>query len=359
MLRKKATTLAELAAAAGVSLMSASRAVNLQPGVSRETRETLLKLAAEMGYVAHRGAQKMSGGRSRVIGLLAAELDNPFNSGLVSGAVRAAAVAGHEVLIYSLVDYDRRPAGNVLQLLQQFTDGVIAVLPYQFGFVEGLAAARLPVITIDNHREHANYPSIAADSYGGARGAMQHLAGLGHRRIAFITGDEQLGSARDRHTAYNDAVAVLQLDRDPKLVFRGDFTARGGREAGQKILALKNRPTAVFACNDLSALGAMSVLQAAGVRVPQDMSIVGFDDLPAAVQVHPALTTVRQPIAEMGRAAVNTLLAVISGLEVASPQISLPTELVTRESTAQAHKALLPAARGVPAPSPRAKASAR
>lgn len=334
MIKKNAPTLAELAAAAGVSTMSASRAVNLQPGVSRETRGAILKLAAEMGYVANRSAQKLSGGRSRVIGLLAADLDNPFISALVSGAVRAASVAGNEVLIYSLVGNDRRPTANVLQLLQQFTDGVIAVLPYQFGFVEGLTAARLPVITIDHHREHAEFPSIAADNYGGARSAMQHLAALGHRRIAFITGEVQLGSAQDRHRAYNDAVAILRLERDPALVLRGDHTARGGREAAQKLMAMKDRPTAVFASNDLSAIGAMSVLQAAGLRVPEDISIVGFDDLPAASQLHPALTTVRQPIAEMGRAAVNTLLAVIAGLEVATPQVTLPTELVVRESTA-------------------------
>ena len=334
MIKKNAPTLAELAAAAGVSTMSASRAVNLQPGVSRETREAILKLAAEMGYVPNRSAQKLSGGRTRVIGLLAADLDNTFISALVSGAVRAASATGHEVLIYSLVGNDRRPTTNVLQLLQQFTDGVIAVLPYQYGFVEGLAAARLPVITIDHHREHAEFPSIAADSYGGARGAMQHLAALGHRRIAFITGEEQLGSAQDRHRAYDDAVAILRLERDPTLVLRGDYTARGGREAGKKLLKMKDRPTAVFAGNDLSAIGAMSVLQSAGLRVPEDISIVGFDDLPAASQVHPALTTVRQPIAEMGRAAVNTLLAVIAGLEVATPQVALPTELVVRKSTA-------------------------
>jgi LacI family transcriptional regulator len=332
-MKRSLPTLAELAAAAGVSTMSASRAVNLQPGVSRETREVILKLAAEMGYVANRSAQKLSGGRSRVIGLLTAELDNSFISALVSGAVRAAAVAGHEVLIYSLVANDRRPTGNVLQLLQQFTDGVIAVLPYQFGFVEGLTAAKVPVITIDHHREHAEFPSIAADSYDGARSAMAHLAGLGHRRIAFITGDEQMGSARDRHRAYDDAVGILNLDRDAKLVLAGDYSSRGGQEAAHKLLALKTRPSAIFAANDISALGAMQVLQAAGLRIPEDISIVGFDDLPGATQVHPTLTTVRQPIAEMGRAAVNTLLTVIAGLDVASPQITLPTELVVRGST--------------------------
>ncbi|WP_077037635.1 substrate-binding domain-containing protein [Pelomonas sp. KK5] len=220
----------------------------------------------------------------------------------------------------------------MLQLLQQFTDGVIAVLPYQFGFVEGLTAAHLPVITIDHHREHAEFPSIAADNYGGARAAMQHLATLGHRRIAFISGEEQLGSAQDRHRAYDDAVAILRLERDPALVLRGDHTAPGGRDAAQKLMAMKDRPTAVFASNDLSAICAMPALLAAGLRVPDDISIVGFDDLPAASQLHPALTTVRQPIAEMGRAAVNTLLAVIAGLEVAARQVTLPTELVVRGS---------------------------
>lgn len=334
MTKKNSPTLAELASAAGVSMMSASRAVNLQPGVSRATRENILKLAAEIGYVANRSAQKLSGGNSRVIGLLTADLNNPYISSLVSGAVRAASVAGNEVLIYSLVDYEQRPTVNVLQLLQQFTDGVIALLPYQFGFVESLTAARLPVITIDQHHEHAEFPSIAADNYGGARSAMEHLAALGHRRVAFITGEEKLGSAQDRHRAYDDAVAIHQFDRDSALVLRGDHTARGGREAALKLLEMKHRPTAVFASNDLSALGAMSALQAAGLRVPADISIIGFDDLPAVSQVHPALTTVRQPISEMGRAAVNTLLAVIAGLEVATPQVTLPTELVIRESTA-------------------------
>ncbi len=331
---KNATTLTEVAAAAGVSAMTASRAINQQPGVSRETRDAILKLAAEMGYAAHRSAHKLSTGPSRVIGLLAAELDNPFISALVSGAVRAAAVAGYEVLIYSLVDHAVRPAGNVLQLLQQFTAGVIAVMPYQFGFIEKLSAARHPVITIDHHSEHAEFPSIAADSYGGARSAMQHLADLGHRRIVFITGQEQLGSAQDRHRAYDDSVMMFGLDPDPKLVIRGDYSLRGGREAGQRFLALRNKATAVFASNDMSAFGLMSVVQSAGLRVPDDVSIVGFDDLPAAVHVHPNLTTVRQPIAEMGRAAVNTLLALIAGLDAAAPQISLPTSLVIRQSTA-------------------------
>ncbi|BDT69988.1 HTH-type transcriptional repressor CytR [Comamonadaceae bacterium OS-1] len=339
---KTTPTLAEIATAAGVSTMTASRAINDQPGVSRSTRDAILKLAHNMGYVANRSAQKLSGGRSRVIGLLASDLGNAFTSSLVSGAVQAVAAAGNEVLIYSLLDRAQRPNDNVLQLLQQFTDGVIAILPYQFGFVESLSAAQVPVVTIDQHTEHAEFPSIAADSYGGARSAMQHLAELGHRRIAFITGDERMNSARDRHRAYDDAVAILGLERDPALVLPGDYSLGSGRAAAQQLLALPVRPTALFAANDLSAFGAMSVLQTAGLRVPQDMSVVGFDDLEAASLVHPGLTTVRQPINEMGRAAANTLLALIAGLNVATQQVSLPTELVVRASTAVCKRVVKP-----------------
>lgn len=331
---KTSPTLAEIAAAAGVSSMTASRAMNNQPGVSRSTRDAILKLANDMGYVANRSAQKLSGGRSRVIGLLAAEMDGAFTGALVSAAVRAVAAVGYEALIYSLTDRAQRPNDSVLQLLQQVSDGVIAILPYQFGYVEALSAAQVPVVTIDQHTEHAEFPSIASDSYGGARSAMLHLAELGHQRIAFITGDERMNSARDRHRAFDDAVAILGLDRDPALVLRGDYSLGSGREAAQQLLALPVRPTALFASNDLSAFGAMSVLQSAGLRVPHDISVVGFDDLEAASLVHPGLTTVRQPMAEMGRAAANTLLALIAGLDVATQQVSLPTELVVRASTA-------------------------
>lgn len=326
-------TLAELAAAAGVSAMTASRALNDQRGVSRQTRDRIVKLASEMGYVTNRVAQKLSSGQSRVIGVLADHLDNPFISSLVTGVVRAAAAAGNEVLIYSLVDHEKRPTANVLKLLQQFTDGVVALLPYEFGYVQALTQGRNPVITIDNPREHSEFPSVAADSYGGARKAMSHLAELGHKRIAFVGGAEQLESAIQRHRAYDDAVSVLGLVRDPALVLKGNYSVEGGREAAERLLRLKKRPTAVFASNDLSAFGVMAVLQDHGLKVPEDISVIGFDDLPASSQMHPTLTTVRQPIEDLGRVAVNTLLAMIAGLHGTTTRVTLPTELIVRQST--------------------------
>jgi len=330
---RRVPTLAQIAAAAGVSAMTASRALAGQPGVSAELRSELRRLADEMGYETNRVARKLVSGSSRVIGVLASGLDTPFVAALVTAIARAGAAAGHDVLIDAVIDYERRPAGSVMQLLQQFTDGVIAVLPYEHGFVQTLSRARIPVMTIDHPRAHAEFPSVAADSYGGARAAMAHLAALGHRRIAFIGGAAQLESSHERRRAYDDAVAVLSLARDATLVLDGDYTLEGGRRAGERLLKLRKRPTAVFAANDLSAFGAMAVLQQGGLRIPTDISIVGFDDIPAAAQWHPSLTTVRQPVEELGRATVQTLLALIAGLHAATPQLILPTELVVRESS--------------------------
>lgn len=329
---KRPPTLAEIAKVAGVSQMTASRALNNRSGVSREKREEILLIADEMGYVVNRAAQKLSGGRSHVIGMIA-QLHTPFTSELVMGAGSAARAAGYEMLLYSLIGSDRRPPVGVMQLLQQFADGVIALLPYEFDSLNSLALARIPVVTVEHSAETPEFATIIADSYQGARLAVRHLAELGHRSIAFITGNERLGSARDRRRGYEDTMREFGLPLRNELVAEGDYMQRGGFEAANRLLALRPRPTAFFCANDISALGALSAIRDAGLRVPDDISIVGFDDIPLAAQVHPPLTTVRQPMQQMGRAAVNMLLALIVGLEAPSPTITLPTELVVRSST--------------------------
>lgn len=175
---------------------------------------------------------------------------------------------------------------------------------------------------------------LAAVAYDGARSAVKHLIDLGHRRIGYITGDERLASAKDRHRAYVDTMAQQGLGRDASLIVKGDFTQKRGFEGTMKLLSLADPPTAIFAANDLSAFGAIAAIHESGLRVPDDISVVGFDDIPTAAQFYPALTTVRQPIHQIGRAAVNTLLARIAGIEPASPQVILPTELILRASTA-------------------------
>jgi len=337
---RRNVTLAEVALAASVSPMTASRAINNRSGVSRQTREHVLRVAADLGYVVNRAAQKLSGGKSHIIGVIASDLENPFISALIAGTSEATWKAGYETLIYSHVEREKRPSGSVIQTLRQISDGVIAILPLEFGYLGELTSINIPVITIDHRGEHAEFPSVAANSYDGARTAVKHLLSLGHRRIAYISGDERLASARDRRQAYIDTMAQFGPEPDPALMVTGDFTQNRGFQATKELLLLSNPPTAIFAANDLSAFGAIAAIKEIGLRVPDDISVLGFDDIPAAAQFYPALTTVRQPLHQMSQSAVNILLALIAGIAPASPQVTLPTELVIRASTAAPRNSL-------------------
>lgn len=334
LMTQKSITLSEVAHAAQVSPMTASRAINNRSGVSWETREHVLKVAADLGYVVNRAAQKLSGGRSHVIGVIATDLENQYTGALIASMSEAAWEVGYETLIYSHVEREKRPSGSVVQLLRQISDGVIAVLPLEFGYLGELASISIPVITVDHVGEHADFPSVATDCYDGARAAVRHLIDLGHRRIAYVAGDERLASARERRHAYIETLVQHGLDVDPSLIIVGDFSEQRGFTAAAKLLSLPRPPTAIFAANDMSAFGAIAAIREAGLRVPDDMSVVGFDDIPSAKQFNPALTTVRQPLYQIGRSAVDTLLAHIAGIEPVSPLVTLPTEMVVRASTA-------------------------
>jgi LacI family transcriptional regulator len=332
MTKKPVPTLAEVARIAGVSSMTASRALNDRPGVSEATREEIVRIADEIGYVANRAAQKLSGGRTRLVGVVA-QLHTPFTGDLLLNIGSAVRAAGYEMLVYSLPDEDRHPPGHVVELLRQVADGVIVILPYESGYLDRLQRANIPIVTIDESQPGA-FPAVTADNYQGARAAVQHLADLGHRRIGFITGNERLASARDRHRAYADAVGELGLDADPDLVAAADFMQKGGFEAARRLIALPRPPTAIFAANDMSALGALTALRKAGFGVPDDVSLIGFDDTALAAHLHPALTTIRQPLSQIARAATNLLLAMMAGIEPATLLTELPTQLVVRETTA-------------------------
>lgn len=333
-MRKNTVTLADIAQVAGVSAMTASRALNQQTGVSEKTRALIIKLANEMGYVANLNAQKLSSGRSQVIGLLTANLSSSTLGGLVSEIVKTAASHQYEVVIYPVLEQTVRPHRTVMHLMQQFTDGIIALWPHDHSFLDQLKSPQHPVVTIDSRSDDNPFLTIEADSYGGGRMVMEHLAQLGHYRVAFVTGKAGLNSAQERQRAYQDATLLHKLDTDPELILQGDFSFEGGQAAAAQILAMSNRPTAIFAANDKSAMGLLYALQESGLRIPQDISIVGFDDVPSAAHIFPGLTTVRQPLAEMGRAAVNSLLAHIAGLESPTKSITLPVQLTQRNSTA-------------------------
>jgi LacI family transcriptional regulator len=330
--------LAEVARAAGVSRMTASRALNNRPGVSRPVREEILRLAGEMGYSVNLTAQKLASRRNRILALVAVQMHSPYVSEVVVGAVRAARMAGYEMLLYSLLDPDEQLPATVTQVIGQIAQGVIALLPYTHDYFGALRAAGVPLITVESSVELTEFPTIATDGYNGARDAMRHLMALGHRRIGYITGNERMASAVQRRRGYENGLTERGIRLDRTLIARGDYTQPSGIEAARRLLTLRHPPTAIFSGNDVQALATMAVASEIGLRIPEDLSVVGFDDIPQASQVHPPLTTVRQPMQQMGRSAVNTLLAMLAGIEVASPVLTLPTELVVRKSTAPPRK---------------------
>jgi LacI family transcriptional regulator len=341
---RRAPTLDHVAAAAGVSRMTASRALNNQPGVSTAVREKILGIASELGYVPNRAAKDLAAGRPRVLGLLCADMHAPFGAEIIAGAVRAARTAGYEVLLYSLLEPHEELREGVAPLLARSTQGVVSVIVHRQDHLPHLKAAGIPVVTIENP-ENSAY-SVLADGYSGARAAMRHLIELGHRRIAYIGSYEEMVSSRDRQRAYEEMMHEHGLPRDKQLLVRGDNTQATGFLVAQKLLAMAHPPTAIFANNDPTALGVLDAAQRLGVKVPRDLSVVGFDDGPQCLQSNPPLTTVRQPLQQMGRSAVNMLLAILAGLEPAAPTINFPTELVVRESTAPPRAAAASSRRG-------------
>ena len=332
---KQNPTLADVARLAGVSQMTASRALNGRQGVSRETCDEVVRIAADIGYVVNRTAQKLSSGKNGIIGIITPTLDTQFASELILGAGRAARAAGCEVLVYTVSD-DSHNHPEVIKLVRQFSDGLIAILPRETMCLDTLAAANVPVVVVDQRGTLSRFPSVSVDNYGGACMAVEHLVELGHKRIAFLGGDDAIEGVRDRQRGYLDTLERHDLPHDPKLIVTGDLSQITAFEVVSRLLDQPNPPTAIFAANDQSAFGAIAAAREAGLRVWQDFSVVGFDDIPMAEQFHPALTTVRQPFQQMASSAVNTLLAQIGGLETPSQRTTFPAELVVRKSTGAA-----------------------
>jgi LacI family transcriptional regulator len=329
----RASRLADVARAAGVSQMTVSRALRGLPGVSESRREEIQRLAQELGYAVARAVPRPGGGRSRLVGVVSPYLDHSFSREVLAGIHRGARDAGYEVVVCSPEEHVRTPSGGIVRLLERSAAGVVALVPYVYDYPSAAPEGRIPLVTIDHGGDPPWYPSVAADSYQGACAAVQHLVELGHRTVAFIAGVERLASARERRRAWADTLVQHGLTPDEGLVDHGWFTRHGGLEAAARLLERRPRPTAIFAANDLSAIGALAAAEAAGLSVPRDLSLVGFDDVAEAVQVRPQLTTVRQPLQELGRVAFELLLALMQGRRVGAGERLLATELVVRGST--------------------------
>ncbi|MEV6633228.1 LacI family DNA-binding transcriptional regulator [Actinoplanes sp. NPDC051470] len=325
-------TIAAIAAEAGVSVPTVSRVLNGRTDVAPETREKVEQLLSEHGY--QRRASRQRPGGAALVDLVFNDLDSPWAVELIRGVEEVTHAAGVGTVISAV----HRRSTSTRQWLQNLrsraSDGVIFVLSGPGVAHTELQRLGIPVVMVDPAGNAGNdVPTIGATNWAGGRSATEHLASLGHRRIALIAGPKDLLCSRARLDGYRAALEEAGLDY--QAIVQGDFQHRSGFEGAAELLDRPDRPTAIFAASDTMALGAYEACRLRGLRIPDDISIAGFDDLPESRWASPPLTTVRQPLAEMGALAARTALRLARGEHIEVPRVELVTELVVRDSTAR------------------------
>jgi len=326
-------TIVDVAGEAGVSYATVSRVINNKGHVRPETRERVLRAMTRLGYVVDQRARSLAGGRSQVIGLLVHDVGTSYIGEIIRGIDAELTSAQYDLILYTTHRRKTKESAYVVTLTRGLADGLLLVLPRDPGaYLETLRQHRFPHVLIDHRGVNEKVPAVAAANRPGAYNATKYLVELGHRRIGFITGAMDQTCAQDRLEGYKAALADHGVAFDPELVYEGDFFQPLGYAGASALLELPHPPTAIFASNDVSAFGVMEAVREHSLCIPQDVSVVGFDDIPQAAHVHPPLTTVRQPLEEMGRIATRMLLEYIEDPQRPIERVELPTELVLRQS---------------------------
>ncbi len=328
-------TIVDVAKAAGVSYSTVSRVFSGYEFVNEDTREKVVEAANKLGYVVNLQARSLAGGRSNIIGLLAPGLDNGYITEIVSGIDQELAQHGLDLMLYTTHRYPGKEAFYVKTIANGLVDGLILLVPLiTANYLQALPRQDFPYVLIDQTNNAPNSATVDATNWQGAYDATSYLIKLGHRRIGFITGHLELSSGTERLDGYRAALQHHRLPIEEQLTVVGDYQTGGGYLAAQRLLDLPERPTAIFASNDLEAIGAINAVRERGLSIPADLSIIGFDDIPQASLVYPRLTTVRQPLVQIGQVAVRLLLERIESTEKDARRVTLSTELVIRESCA-------------------------
>ncbi len=320
--------MSDVARTAGVSVATVSKVVNGRWGVSQATVDRVQQVIDQLGYEASLGAQSLRSHRTNVLGILVAEFE-PFSTELLKGASRAVADTNYELLAYSGgargadVGWERR---SLSRLSGTLIDGAVIVTPTVLDTKPGIH-----VVAVDPHTGPSGLPTVDSDNLAGAVLATNHLLGLGHRRIGFLGGRQDLESARLREAGFRRAMADAGLAVDEALVRVGGYRPETAEGPARELLKHTDRPTAMFAANDLSAIATIDVARALGLTVPDDLSVIGFDNVPESALASPPLTTINQPLQRMGAEALRLLVDLIEGVE-RDTHIRLPTNLVERGS---------------------------
>jgi LacI family transcriptional regulator len=338
--RSRRPTIFDVARRSGVSYSTVSRVVNGHVNVKSATRERVQSAMAELGYVPHLTARALASGRTQTIGLLARGIDNPFFSAVIKGVDQEVSHADYDLLLCTTHNRNEQEGEYVARLSHGMTDGLLIVVPTALpDYVSQLRAERFPFVLIDHDSDAPGCTIVNAANRTGTREGIAYLIGLGHRRIGFITGRPDVGSAMERLVGYREAMRDGGLPVEEELIVRGDFMEERGYTAGQELLALPRPPTAIFASSDTAAFGVISAARDAGRRVPDDLSVLGFDDIVEAAWFGAGLTTVRQPLREMGRVAVQRLVSLLADPSQPPTRVVMETELVVRHTTAPPRRA--------------------
>lgn len=331
----KPPTILDVAREAGVSYSTVSRTLNGFEFVKASTRQKVLKAARELGYVPNQQARILKGGRSNLIGVLVPTLTNSYVGEILCGIDEELAQSNYNLILYSTNRRQGKESAYVATMMNGGADGLLLVVPtISTPYLEALRQSDFPYVLIDQWDNAEQSFSVNTTSWQGAYDAAQYLVELGHSRIGFISGLETLPNSTIRLDGFCAALSKHDIPMPEEYIVKGDFKISVGYSAAQQLLALETPPTAIFGSNDLSALGAMEAIREMGLRIPEDISIIGFDDIPQASLAYPKLTTVHQPLVQMGRDGALLMLDYLTHPNQECRQITLPTHLVIRDSCA-------------------------
>ena len=334
------STISDVAKLAGVSAMTVSRVINNSGYIGGETRSRVEAAIAELGYVPNALGRQLRSKQTKMLALVLSDIMNPFFTTIARGVEDVAGAQGFSVMFCNTDESETDEAAYLLMLIQRQVDGVLLVPASSSGkSLRMLASHKTPVVVLDRRVQARHVDSVRCDSEAGAYTLTEHLIGLGHRRIAVLTGRRSVSTSVDRVAGCRRALLDAGLDLDEDLVRYGEFNygefnQADGHNMAQQVLAVDPQPTAIFAANNFIAFGAMRALREAGLRIPEDMSIVAFDDLPAEWVADPFLTVVAQPAYEIGRRAAELLLERLGPNPPAEDrEVVLPSQLVVLRSS--------------------------
>ncbi len=328
------TTIRQVAKLAGVAPITVSRVINNAGYISAETRQKVEAAVAQLGYVPNTLSQSLRWKQTGMLALVLTDVTNPFWTTVARGVEDAASEAGYHVILCNTDESPQKQEEYLTALLQKRVDGMLLV-PARDDLedIQRVQMLKVPLVVLDRRLSQPVADAVRCDSESGAYQLTRLLLARGHRQIALLTGPEHVATATDRVTGYRRALRAAGLDSDGESVFYGAFTIQSGQDMARQALALNPRPTAIFAGNNFIAIGMMQTLREAGIRVPEEISVVGFDDLPASLLLDPFLTVAAQPAYEMGREATNLLIKRLAGDGAQAPQeVVLPVEIVERKS---------------------------